>query len=381
MLPLSYWVLTHYVQLSLSLVSGSSRQRLSAPSGWTQSLSTLDIPIRNRSHRSGFLAKDQDDKTEPRNSHESREPFGESKKQQDLTPDSALPGSILKWNSQDQSDDEVSIYTAFDRGYTAAEQRHSTKTVSSAEFDTPGLFEGIGAHSGSNRHFDALIRSSLQSYGGIQESDNVWLPFDKLFQLVNEGSVYQELSDLPNNVLTTDELMACAKQICGPIIYKDEHDNVLKSSSRSIFAILTLMQEVQSAPEFVKAGLSDKDLPLGRRSNQTTGKDEFYSISYPSKRWHGARKWNTKEFDYFLYYQRYMLSPFFELSSNVVPFYDLYASTLLPFIEDGEKTRRRDGYHGSVWRVKIHPAHHDFNVVLSLPSSFSLLSIMLTGNT
>lgn len=125
------------------------------------------------------------------------------------------------------------------------------------------------------------------------------------------------------------------------------------------------MKEVRSAIEFVDAGLSDKDLPLGRRLNPTTKLHEFYSILDPRNTWHGASYWDAREFDYFLNYQCYMLSPFFELNSKMVPFYDLHASALLPFIEDEENNRRRYGHHGAVWRVKIHPAHHDFNGVVS----------------
>jgi hypothetical protein len=360
--------LTYCTQASISLDSGSSRRRLSGPSAWTESLSTLDIPTPPRYHRGRSTAREQDDKSESSNSPESRELFRDNKKRQDLTPDSAISGSFQKWNNQDASDDEVSIYTTVDRGYTAAEQRH-TSTLKFREYDTEELFAGIGAHSGSKLSLNSLIRSSLHPYGGIQESgNNVWLPFDKLFQLVNESSVYEELSHVFHNKLSPDELRNYARKICGPIIYKDDHDKTLTSSSRSVFAILTLMREVQSAIEFVDAGLSDKDLPLDRRYNLTTGLHEFYSLQNPTTTWPGATNWDDKEFDYFLYYQSYMLSPFFELSSNVVPFYDLHAKTLLPFIEDGE-VLRRDGYHGTVWRVKIHPAHHNYNAVFGLSYS------------
>lgn len=56
-----------------------------------------------------------------------------------------------------------------------------------------------------------------------------------------------------------------------------------------------------------------------------------------------------------------MLSPFFNLEAREVPFHDLHSDAILPFTEEGQKDRPRQGHHGSVWRVKIHPAHHDLH--------------------
>lgn len=79
-----------------------------------------------------------------------------------------------------------------------------------------------------------------------------------------------------------------------------------------------------------------------------------------------------------------MLSPFFELRSREVPFYDLHDSAVLPFIEDSEKDQKirpRHGHHGNVWRVKIHRAHHDWvEVLLSFLKFFFKQALRLTSS-
>ncbi|KUJ07851.1 kinase-like protein [Mollisia scopiformis] len=340
------------------LGSGVSRRMLPAPAGWTLPFSARDLSPNHRSHHK--RSKDQDDRTESSYSPNSRKRFEDAKNR----PDKLTPESAYNQESHD-GEDEISIYTTLDRGYTVAQQIHSS-SPSSVYPTTAELFKGIGAHSSAGFSLDSLLRSSIQPYGGSKESGTKkWLPFDKLFELVNESFVNQELLQAFNNELSANELGAYVKEICGPIIYKDDRDNNLKSSSRSIFAILTLMGELRSVPHFVdpESRLSDKDLPLDSRKNPGTNTYEFFSVMLPGSVWPGPKDWKGKEYDSFMDYQSYMLSPFFKLrQKNIVPFYDLYRNTVLPFIEDGEKNRRREGHHGNVWRVKIHPAHHDFNM-------------------
>jgi len=194
------------------------------------------------------------------------------------------------------------------------------------------------------------------------------LPYDKLFGLINEARVFQELLQVLDGKLSEDDLRSHAGKICSATTYKDHKENCLKTSSRCIFAILTLLNKVHSVPEFIDAELSDKYLPLGH--DRTYAKTQFFSLSYPTAQWSVAGDWSMRDIDLFETYQNWMLSPFFELKSAEVPFYDLYDTAVLPFIEDSEndqKSRPRQGHHGNVWRIKIHPAHHDLVGIAILP--------------
>jgi len=255
------------------------------------------------------------------------------------------------------------MFTTIDRGYTAAEERYRNNSLGAADGNATDLLKGIGAHFSSAVSLNELIRSSLQQYGGGGRGK--WLPIDKLFELVNESLVYQELLRAFGEHLCQDkisELRDYAKKICADITYLDHAGNTLKSSRRSIFAILTLMDKVQDAPKFVDAELSDKDLPLNWRTKPGTKDHEFYSTFIPNKTWTVGQTWRENVFDSFLGYQKLMLSPFFALKT--VSFHDLDPDAVLPFIEDEHNIRHRQGHHGSVWRVKIHPAHHDAHEVL-----------------
>lgn len=341
-------------------------RKLSAASSWTEStqLSKDDIPALHEHGSTHSLPTEYNGKTRSSKFPGFPEPVEDIKNGQS----SHTPGSLQK---PAPSDDEISLYTTLDRGYRAAEQKFARK-VKPTEIDTSGLFTGFGAQYGQTASLDSLIRArgTLQPYGGDDDSsEDVWLPFDKLFELVNESSVYQELSQaLPD--LPTHSLQEYTQKICGPIVHDDVIDREPTSSLRSIFAILALMNKIQIITQFldVDAGIKDQDLPLGRRPNSITGLPEIYSKQHPTGPCLDVSKWEGIHLDSFLNYQRYMLSPFLELrsmNSKTVHFYDLSNNTLLPFIEDHESTRWKVGHHGTVWRVKIHPAHHDFKTVRS----------------
>jgi hypothetical protein len=271
---------------------------------------------------------------------------------------------------QDSQDDGPRFHITADRGYTAAEKKHGNNSLDVSDLAATGLSRSITGDS-----LNQSIRSSLQLYGGSADTGNSrWLPVDKLFKLVNESRVYEELSrafgeKLNRGEITETKLRHYAQKICGHVTYTDSDGHALKSSCRSIFAILALMGEIQDAPDFVNAGLSDKDLPLYWRSNPTTGTPEFCSNVrsgeiWTVKTWAVGQNWRDSTFDLFLGYQKQMLSPYFELWTGKVSFYDLDHDAILPFIEDCQNSRQRQGYHGSVWRVKIHPAHYDAYGVL-----------------
>ncbi|KUI68531.1 putative serine/threonine-protein kinase tsuA [Cytospora mali] len=118
------------------------------------------------------------------------------------------------------------------------------------------------------------------------------------------------------------------------------------------------MERVQDAPAFLDAGITDVHLPLG---HETGKKSKLYSYSDHTKEVSVALQWQAKHFDLFDQYQSYMLSPFFELKKGEVPYYELHAESVLPFIENKSTERRLLGLHGTVYRVKIHPAHHDLH--------------------
>jgi hypothetical protein len=119
------------------------------------------------------------------------------------------------------------------------------------------------------------------------------------------------------------------------------------------------MDKIVDAPTFLDSEVWDKDLPVARPDGQgneliSRGESSTGGISIP-------KTWNDAAIDTFMLYQPYVQSPFFDLEShNDVPFHELDDDVTLPFTEDHYNQRRQHGHHGTVWRVKIHRAHHNF---------------------
>lgn len=280
-------------------------------------------------------------------------------------------GSARSNSPLEPTDDDVSVTSAVDRGYTAAEERytrvarddtlplcHETTNHSEPPM-SQDLLTGIGEKFTASQPAQAdlarLLRDSLQTYGGPRGDRNKkWLPFNRLRALIDVDQVRQELEKVS---LKHDDLQSYVTTICDPITYTDEtHGHQLKTSFRSIFAILTLMRKVEDIPLFVNAKITDRFLPL---TTEGSGSELTASL-FPEKAWKIVEHWLDTDYDLFFLYQKYMLSPFFKLaskSSNEVFRYDLDPTAVLPFIYIGEK--KLEGYHGSVQKIRIHPGHHD----------------------
>lgn len=297
----------------------------------------------------------------------------------ELLPNAARSSS--QRSPLDVSEEGASIYTSYDRGYAEAEERDRSNSLDAADQPRASILTGIGEHSTSSDVLKPLIRSSLLWYGSNPDSEKKWLPIDKLYELINECNVQQELRRAFGGNLSHEELHRYSQNICGHTTYTDPVGNQLRSSRRSLFAILSLLGRTQDISRFLEERISDKDLPL--RLNQSTTDNELSSTPCPETRKFKI-DWEDTVCDLFPTYQRYMVSPFFKLKSREVPFHDLDHHAVLPFIEDGEDSdsRPRQGHHGTVWRVKIHPAHHDYYEVppllfaLPLKDSHRLISMI-----
>jgi hypothetical protein len=261
----------------------------------------------------------------------------------------------------------LSVKTDTERGYSQAEEWYETssreKPASSPSTALAGIGSGFPADQSlpAEKSLEDLIRDSCQSCAGT-DGKKTWLPFDKLFELINQDAVYRELarnSNLKDKIargnMTEEMLKIYAAKICGT--YTDTAGQPSRKSSRGIFAILVLMGMVKNAPEFVDAQLQDTDMPLKRHTNER-GQNALCNYFEPSQVWSVGTDWQHREFEYFTdLYQIKMVSPFFEIKADKVRLYDnLHENVVLPFIES-KQAQSQVGFHGHVWQVKIHPSH------------------------
>lgn len=334
-------------------------------SSWKWGLTSDDIP-----ERSGSIDFDHD-----QNVSGSGSPIAPENRQEPeaIIPSGRLPRSAQSSRSPSlQNEDSFSIYTSLDGGFTAAIKRLYDQGLNPEDLPAnPNL-----PHANSqpeDEPLDFLLRDSLVTYGGPDsESRRRWLPIDRVLLYVRKDLVCRELhralgAVVQSGQLSTTQILEWAESICQISFRPSNGERHMVVSRQKIFAILTLMGRIEDASAFIDAGLTDMHLPLSYVGCFESY--EFFSYSDRSVLFPIALKWQANLLDLFDQYQDYMLSPFFELRRNEVPFYDLYTTSVLPFIEEESDQRRLSGLHGTVYRVRIHPAHHDLhNVSLTQPN-------------
>lgn len=197
----------------------------------------------------------------------------------------------------------------------------------------------------------------------------IWLPIDKLFALVTPHNIkkalYQAMGNHKPPIPDLDRYVEdYAEKFCLSRDYQAPNTgHQLKTSRRCLFAVLTLSKQLSIAPCFVDSDFWDMDLPLTRR---TDSQNLLVSWDDGTKKMAIPREWEDEYPHYvsFDVFQRWLLSPFFDMhSSNDVSVHEIEDSCVLPFIEEiHDKSQiALQGFHGTVRKVKIHPAHHNFS--------------------
>lgn len=288
------------------------------------------------------------------------------------------PGESRTSSGRARLDDEVSVHTRRDRGYKAAARRLQQETPDSsvppnfarAEDNLVGIgsiFNPQSQHrptSGSS-FIEVMANSvevSLVAYAGKPGAAK-WLPVDKLLEIINEEDVHQALSEAcKDRGLAEPILREYAAKVCGRLSYTDRAGQPTSSlGSRSMFAILVMIDKVDEIMCFIDHGFTDENLPL-----VPYGENDF--PVYPGGLNPGevqcfdlGKTWNRLQWRAFLSYQSTMRSPFFELrqSEKRLPHYELDRSTVLPFINDYGTQETTHGGFSMVRRIQIHSAHHD----------------------
>lgn len=258
--------------------------------------------------------------------------------------------------SVSDNDDTFTIRTDYDVGYTAAYEAYASETGNTtAPLDTVDILSHVGSVS-MYEPLDKLLRESFVTRGGgASGTRQQWIPIGSLFQLVNESQVYHELIEAfkaAHLKIDHAQISDYARRVCQ---FRESNDHDGKTSHRKIFAILALMDRVVDAPFFVHDGFTDRDLPVQNVRNsvfRTCSGGEEKTFRVPGH-------WKPHSLDSFIIYQEHVMAPFFEMDSDSVAFYNLNERSVLPFVEDDSSHRRTYGYHGTVYRVKIHPDHHN----------------------
>ncbi|KAF5504490.1 hypothetical protein CGCF413_v004464 [Colletotrichum fructicola] len=209
---------------------------------------------------------------------------------------------------------------------------------------------------------DRILEASCENSQDRQE----FLPKSQLDRLIHPSSVRLELRRwLPR--LTEDKIRSYANRIChgrAETIDKSTTEDLVKSYQK-VFAVLVLVNKVDTIELFLGENVCDADLPLQRYTRKKDAerrKVELRRKKQPGRRLDCFRLWDQAAIRNFEKYQWAVVPPFFTKGKRKnVQHYVLEPSTVLPFIFTENASSGRRGGYSRVFEADIHPDHHNFN--------------------
>lgn len=217
-------------------------------------------------------------------------------------------------------------------------------------------------------HGSSVLQKSLRAQRcSSHKSTKHFVPLDAMKSLLTRDNVMEELQHHAHI-----EDPAALARICRAVCI----DPAIEGSMSKLFAILLLVEKSGAIMQFLTENLHDGHLPFrldlrGNRARFYRGGTERTAIEVEA-----FSNWGDKDIEIFDNYQWSVLSPFFstpsESSADKVFHYDLEKEIILPFISFDQTASRtiEQGNCSRVFQVKIHKAHHKFN--LSVVSYSSL---------
>ncbi|TGJ88264.1 hypothetical protein E0Z10_g451 [Xylaria hypoxylon] len=193
-----------------------------------------------------------------------------------------------------------------------------------------------------------------------------YLPLGKVETICRRDIVRRELvrtfgEDSPGLDLYTD-------YVCG----NNDDSSQDENTSRKIFAILVLINQLHKINDFVEAGIKDRHLPFRKSGREPVG-ESFVLVKRPTLNKTTCEpvscfnNWNPVEKRKFYDNQWRLLSPYFDRASDgSVGLYELDEQSIMPWVAIGEEKRgtfvpsENVGGYAKVTQVAIHPDHHAF---------------------
>lgn len=176
-----------------------------------------------------------------------------------------------------------------------------------------------------------------------------YLPLNQLYEIISSNVVRQLLS-IELNLVEEDEVLRLEKEVFGCQLTKSP-------PRRRIFAILVLIGEVRRLRDFINSKIDDTALPF--TFTFPDGQATMMELSNDSITHFKPRSfWGPKSASDFLIYQKVVHVPWFRLTGDEIYFYDLQPGAILPFDRDTQLT---NGGYGSVRKVRINRAHHNYH--------------------
>ncbi|WQF78783.1 Putative protein kinase [Colletotrichum destructivum] len=260
-----------------------------------------------------------------------------------------------------------SISTCVDHGDSyRLSNRDTTPPSADQSGSLPQLREevlhAVGQHDHLEpRHPGTRLELQKELFNALerQSNDKEFLPLQALDDFITENTVQREL-EAEFDHLSKSEIEACVHYVCTRKKISDPRTKHLKfTSGQRIFALLIMIEGLDSFLNLMSQGLHDIDLPL---------KDNCQRSSHRPKTFTCFQSWSPFRLRSFDEWQWKLLAPYFSTTKDReerVLFYSLPAPTVMPWLsETGPRSADpepdRFGGYSTVKKVKIHPSHHNF---------------------
>ncbi|EQB54133.1 protein kinase [Colletotrichum gloeosporioides Cg-14] len=249
-----------------------------------------------------------------------------------------------------------------DYGISQHQLNRETSALVEDEVDTvpaEDALRGLANESVIPPHIATGERKSLQASlikALVRQNDGrEFLPLAKLDELVTRKVVERQLRGEFGASSGEPDIQRCVEYVCNR--KEVEGARHLKfTSGRRLFALLIMIEKLESFNDLRNADLCDIDLPL-------KGLDDTPKGALRDKEFTCFQSWSTFNLRSFEEWQWKLLAPYFwtaEDPKEKVLFYRLAPQTVMPWTE--EETAAVEHYGGQSWvkKVKIHKSHHNF---------------------
>ena len=214
---------------------------------------------------------------------------------------------------------------------------------------------------------ERLFQALLPTHQGKKE----FFPKKVLRTIVTKTRVRDELSkELNADVYDEHVIKEYAERICKETEF-DEAGPKKIISFRKIFVILVMIGKTPAIIKFLEQDVNDSDLPLKKvpRPYEKGSYDLRRSRDPDTPLKCFSKKWNQLHIRNFEGYQWTTLAPFFAKPRHKrVEHYELQEQAILPFLSasrTGQTSTHNplefEGGFGRVFKVDIHPDHHNFD--------------------
>lgn len=255
------------------------------------------------------------------------------------------------------------------KGARFRETQRQTEHSQDTEFRPPPGTDILDSNATTLRErptLESRIRGVLEV--SSRDRNKRFLPLDQINLIVTHEAVQEELQ------LHSGDRSQCtrlAHQICNPTNIS-QLDPSYTTTRQRIFATLVRINKAAWISQFVDENLYDCHLPFffpSARSEvscayRQDGLDQSVCI-------HLFSNWGEFDKESFERYQWEFQAVFFELNLDEQQkrpsHHEFQDNAILPFIEDHERegldVMPISGGFSDVWRIKIHPAHHNYSSV------------------